>query len=205
MRHSLAPRHARGAALIVSLILLLVMTILGISGIQTTTMETRMAANSADRNLALQAAEHALRVAEADVLAKVESGEYATEFGKTPGLYNGLQLSTDKDKKECTSQLLWRDDTATWNSDDSIEVNIKGTDAFQPLHLNANPRYMAAYNNDLDTASPCYSDISPEGFSNSLGSTAEPLTVQRFTITVIGYGAQPNTRVRLQEFYSVLR
>lgn len=96
--------------------------------------------------------------------------------------------------------MPWRDGTAAWNSSDSIDAG-----AIPGVTLYANPRYMVTYNNDLDETSPCYSDTTPEGFSNSLGSVAEPFKVQRFTITVIGYGAQPNTRVRLQEFYSVLR
>lgn len=193
-----APSRARGAALIVSLILLLVMTILGISGIQTTTMETRMAANSADRNLALQAAEHALRTAEAAVRAKVESGAYASEFGSSTGLYNTLVQDGTGQQATCLPNRPWLTDA--WSAGNSIDAgSITG------VTLNANPRYMVGYDNDLDKTSPCYSDTTPEGFSNSLGSVAEPLKVQRFTITVIGYGAQPNTRVRLQEFYSVLR
>lgn len=51
----------RGAVLIVSLILLLVMTLLGVSSMSSTTLQERMAGNLRDGNLALQAAESALR------------------------------------------------------------------------------------------------------------------------------------------------
>lgn len=54
----------KGAALIVSLIILLVMTLIGISGMQTTVLEEKMAGNFKDRNMSLQAAEAALRSAE---------------------------------------------------------------------------------------------------------------------------------------------
>lgn len=58
------PRRQRGIALIVALILLLIMTMLGLSSIRTTSIQERMSANTYDRGLAFQAAEAALRVGE---------------------------------------------------------------------------------------------------------------------------------------------
>jgi type IV pilus assembly protein PilX len=57
------PRQ-KGAALVIALIMLLVMTVLGITAMQVTRMEERMAGNSRDVNLAFQAAEAGLRDAE---------------------------------------------------------------------------------------------------------------------------------------------
>jgi type IV pilus assembly protein PilX len=57
-------RHQRGVALIVVLILLLVMTLLGLSSMRGTVLEERMSGNMFDRGLAFQAAEAALREAE---------------------------------------------------------------------------------------------------------------------------------------------
>lgn len=57
----------QGVALIVGLILLMVMTLLGISIVRTVTMEEKMSANSYDRSLAFYSAESGLRVAEAYV------------------------------------------------------------------------------------------------------------------------------------------
>lgn len=54
----------RGATLIISLLILLVMTLIGVTAIQTTTMEEKMAGNMRDQNLAFQAAEAALRAGE---------------------------------------------------------------------------------------------------------------------------------------------
>lgn len=53
-----------GAALIISLIFLLLMTLIGVTSMQSTTLQERMAGNTRDRNLALQAAEAALRQGE---------------------------------------------------------------------------------------------------------------------------------------------
>lgn len=61
-------RAQRGAALIISLLLLLVMTILALSASQTSRVQERMAGNSRDYQLALQAAETALRAAEENLL-----------------------------------------------------------------------------------------------------------------------------------------
>jgi type IV pilus assembly protein PilX len=58
-----------GAALIVSLLLLLVLTVLGVVMMQTSRMQERMAGNTRDLNMALQGAEAGLRYGEAVVSA----------------------------------------------------------------------------------------------------------------------------------------
>lgn len=57
-------RNERGASLMVALIFLVVMAMLSVTLANVTTLEERMASNTRDRNLALQAAEAALRDAE---------------------------------------------------------------------------------------------------------------------------------------------
>jgi len=59
----------RGVALVVALILLVVMTLLGLAGLRTVTLQEKMTASSFDRSLAFQAAESALREGEALVQA----------------------------------------------------------------------------------------------------------------------------------------
>lgn len=54
-----------GTVLVVSLIMLLLLTMLGLSSMRGTTLEERMAGNMRDQNLAFQAAEAALREGEA--------------------------------------------------------------------------------------------------------------------------------------------
>jgi type IV pilus assembly protein PilX len=60
-------RRQRGVALVVSLILLLVATIIGLAASRGTLLQERMSANSFDRSLAFQRAESALRAAEAAI------------------------------------------------------------------------------------------------------------------------------------------
>ena len=58
------PRRERGAILVTALLMLLLLTVIGVSVMQITRMQERMAGNTRDKNLAFQAAEAALRDAE---------------------------------------------------------------------------------------------------------------------------------------------
>lgn len=93
----------RGAALIVSLLILLVMTLIGLSGMQTTVLEERMAGNFKNRNLAFQSAESALREGE--------------EFLRTTPIlpsFNGTTLGLYQ--PTTTGQPRWHDDNTDWSS-----------------------------------------------------------------------------------------
>lgn len=68
------PSRQRGAALVIILLLLLVMTLLGLASLRGTLMEERMSAGSLDRSLSFQAAETALREAEAAIVAGTHCG-----------------------------------------------------------------------------------------------------------------------------------
>ncbi|MBA3979682.1 MAG: hypothetical protein C0462_03685 [Alcanivorax sp.] len=57
-------RQERGAALLMSLVLLVVMTLIGVAAMRSTTMQERMAGGMQDQTIALQAAESALRAGE---------------------------------------------------------------------------------------------------------------------------------------------
>lgn len=63
--HAVERRAQRGAALIVALILLVVITLVGLAAIGTTLLQNKMASNQYDRQVAFQSAEAALRVAAA--------------------------------------------------------------------------------------------------------------------------------------------
>jgi len=62
-------RQEAGAALITSLLIMVVMTLIGVTAMRITNLEEKMAGNSRDRNLAFQAAETALRAGERCVSA----------------------------------------------------------------------------------------------------------------------------------------
>lgn len=84
------PLHQTGAALIVGLVMLLVMTMIGVSAMQTNLLEEKMAGNYRDRDLAFQAAEAALRDAEADIETSGRTNFDADEpKGVVLGAYTG--------------------------------------------------------------------------------------------------------------------
>ena len=93
-------RRERGAVLVVSLIMLLIVTLIAVSSMQGTVMEEKMAGNTRDRNLAFQTAESALREAETYVQGLASMGT----FTGSGGLY-GL---TDSEPYHTTS-TTWSD------------------------------------------------------------------------------------------------
>ena len=63
----------KGAALIVGLVMLLLMTIIGLSAMQGTAMQEKMSGNMRDANLALQAGEAGMRYLEDGFLKSIEN------------------------------------------------------------------------------------------------------------------------------------
>ena len=80
----------RGAALIVSLVFLLILTIISVASLQTATLQERMAGNMKDNAVAFQAAEAALRSGEAVLRSGVLPG-----FDGTGGFYQSCPDPSD--------------------------------------------------------------------------------------------------------------
>lgn len=96
----------KGAVLLISLIFLILLTLIGVTAMQTTTLQERMAGNVRDLNLAFQASEAALRAGEAWLPANTLTAEAATALtdpagwdgtGGTPvaGFASHAQVSSD--------------------------------------------------------------------------------------------------------------
>jgi len=73
----------RGSALIVSLVMLLLLTLIGVAGMKDTLLQEKMVGNVRDREIALQAAESALRAAETSLGLPT-----ALNITNNNGLYN---------------------------------------------------------------------------------------------------------------------
>lgn len=87
----------QGAVLVVSLLLLLVMTLLGLGASQSTRLQERMAGNQRDQEIALQGAEASLRAAE-DLLSPTRSAPLVSCVTKGAGceVYEMRTLVDDK-------------------------------------------------------------------------------------------------------------
>jgi type IV pilus assembly protein PilX len=75
-RHCTPRSRQGGIALVVAMILLIVITLVGLAAVRGTVMQQKMTANFYDRQLAFQASEAALRLAEATVPAGTPQGSF---------------------------------------------------------------------------------------------------------------------------------
>lgn len=172
-RPHVAPTRPRGAVLIVSLLILLVMTLLGVAAMQSTTLEERMTGNMRDRSLALQAAETALRDAESFIEGLVNT----SVFNGTQGLYGEAQTEPGAY------------DPATWTSSRSRPYSGTFPDvAAQPRYFIKNITVIAGDSGVLNIG-PGY------GARQTRGDVA------LFRITVRATGASDTAQVILQSHY----
>lgn len=170
-----------GVVLMVSLIMLLLLSVIGVTGSQTTVLEEKMAGNDRDRNIAFQAAEAALRGGEQMIetltIADFDSGT------DNDGLFDndGSLLDIDDDTKPDNK------DDATWDSDPAITSSIEYS---TPIALiAAQPRFYIEYigQESVDTL---------QG-----GTTGGAPFVDFFKVTARGTGRQSTTQVYLQSYY----
>jgi len=130
------PREERGAVLIAALVLLVVLTLLGLSAMQNTTLEERMAGNLRSENAAFQAAETALRAGESWIGAL-----FVKPVADANGS-NGVWLLDAPDADADDDQAWWRQRDASWWSSYADAVGTS-TLAYGPdLNLDVLPRYL---------------------------------------------------------------
>jgi type IV pilus assembly protein PilX len=166
-----------GAALVVSLLILLVMTLIGISSMQTTTMQEKMSSNLREHEQAFEAAESALRAAEQYIENNVSLTATFDSNG-SDGLYD-----TDG------VQDRWRN--LLWDGSDSREdTSHNGT-----YDAAANPRYIIEYYGSAQTEVDKYN-------LSGYGSGAGGGDLELFRITARGTGANSASPVYLQSYYS---
>jgi len=98
-------KNQKGAALLIALVLLLVLTFMGVGSMETTTLEEKMASNQKDYYLAFEAAEFALKDAEEMINILFSTGGFSVSGAN--GLFRDHEL-TDK----VWTTVDWTDDTA---------------------------------------------------------------------------------------------
>ena len=179
--------HQRGAVLVVSLMILLVMTIISITALRTTSMDEKMASNARQRQIAFNAAETALREAEQALAtwAAAASGEDAikAKFNGSGGWYSAI------------STLYGGFNPATWDvSNDSNWTAANSAVASSLLSgLSADPRYRIEY-------------IGRVGIDNKGLNPNDPtpdLREYAFRITAIGWGQEAAARYLLSSTFQL--
>lgn len=98
-------KQQRGSALIISLLILLVMTIIGISAMSSSTMEEKMAANDRNQKAIFQNAESSLMAAEDGVLATDYDALKKKMVDNEPGYY-----TPDDGRFDYLNHSAWKPD-----------------------------------------------------------------------------------------------
>jgi len=169
-------KRQRGVALFISLVMLLVLTIIGISSVQTTSLEVRMTRNEHDTMLAFQAAESALRDGEQQLEAITTTAVFTD--GGNSGLYNVADLGDTEH---------WHS-AGVWTAGNSVEAatDIDGVDA--------PPRYIIEHVASVLRENNAYQQEDPY-------AAAATDRVEIFRITARGVGGSGDARVLLQSTY----
>lgn len=107
-------KRQQGAVMITALMILLIMTIFGISTMDTNILEERMAGNMRDRNTAFQAAESALRAAEVWIASQTDLHSMTLRVVSDPNDSNPLWDFASPDPDSSTSKPWWEEADQTW-------------------------------------------------------------------------------------------
>ena len=179
-------RSQRGASLFISLIMLLVLTVLGTTASRIALNDEKMARNQRDRNIALQAAEAALRDARVDI---TRSRALSTAIGASATCdragFKGFCAPAERTENPRWAEYL----------DDPNRSVAYG----EMTGLTASQKFKSATTFGGVTAQPRYI-LEP-----LMETQGQSVQLQRartvFRITAVGYGANPGTRVVIQEVY----
>lgn len=169
----------RGVVLFLSLVVLLVLTVLGVSGAQVSMLEERMAGGARDRDIAFQAAEAALARGEVFVTG-LSDADLAQFAANEDGMYRP-RGGTDDD--------WWN--TVDWAGDDdlpTVAIDING--------VSAQPRYIVEYMRRVLASGDSFA------VSNVGAAAAAPTDI--FRITAYGWGGSTRGVVMLQATVGVV-
>ena len=172
--HRLTPHQSqKGAALIVALIFMVILAVIGVSSMQTATMQERMAGNAKDSSIAFQAAEAALRQAEARLAPTGIIGA----FNGTNGNY--IACANPSDTRTACSAPKWADKHSAGGV--AIDTDIPGAVK--------QPEFILEQLEIEDTNKPLDSD--------------QPVTpLDLYRITARGYGFSDRTMVVLSTTFN---
>lgn len=182
------PRASQqGWTLLISLVFLFVLSMLGLSAMQSASLEERMAGNQRERNIAFEAAEAALRDAEQDILV---SGRISGSLGFANGCngagnYLGL-CSPSTTLTPVWESIDWRDAAPTVRY---VAYGAKTGAAAWP-NVARQPRYIIEWMPNLRGQ-----DLGSESYGNSAQGKYQ------YRITALGYGPADTAEVRLQSVF----
>ena len=171
-------QRQKGIALFLSLVMLLILTILGVSSVQTTTLQERMSRSALDSNMAFQSAEATIHEAEDFIEANFES---LVDFDAANAEDNGLYY-----------EAAWNEtpnwETGIWNSGTGYRTGTGVPGVTQPA------QYIIEHIRTI---------VSDQDLLNldNIGQDTGSGRVQVFRITTFGTGGPATARVVIQSTY----
>lgn len=170
-------KRQSGVVLVVSLIMLVVLTLIGVTAMRGSSLEEKMAGNARDRSLALQSAEAALRAGE----RTIEGNELNLSF--TTSCAGGLCDCSDS--TTCVREV-WFDNTLdVWN-DNTKHMSYAGSIGT----VNTQAKYIIEYLGRLDNTT-----------TNPSGLAGCPGCPRMYRVTARGTGLTDTAVVLLQSTY----
>lgn len=161
-----------GAVILVTLMMVLLLTVIGISAIKSSSLQELMAGNMRDRNLGFQAAEYALRF-----------GETRLESSATRPVFDCSDVFCDE-KKAQDAIIYWSAADWSTNAGEITETLIQ---------VNAKPRYI------IEQLPIVHGENAGlEGSGIDIGSLSVTGDADPFRITARGTGMTDTTEVVLQ-------
>lgn len=170
----------QGVALIVSLIILVSLTMLGLTTIQRSTTDLAMAGNQRESGLMFQAAEVGLIAAEAEIEGSDSNGDYANiSANNDAGLYTVMADDVDYHSPDYFDESIW---------------NTKSTKADPLAGVSEEPRFMIEYLGDRTQGG---GGIGIGGYGGQSGAQI----VSIYRATARGTGLTGNSHRYVQSYY----
>ncbi|SHE20922.1 pilus assembly PilX family protein [methanotrophic endosymbiont of Bathymodiolus puteoserpentis (Logatchev)] len=175
-------KQQSGVVLVISLVMLLLLTLIGVTSVQTTSLEEKMAGNMRDQNMAFQSAEAGLRAGEQRIeqIWNNGAGSIQTFCNGTSGVFYKAATANVCDGA-CTAPSCpapSAGDSSTWTTASKSVVAVTGN-----TQVASEPRYYITYISNI----PDIAGVAPPELS--------------FMITARGTGGQNNTQVILRSYY----
>jgi type IV pilus assembly protein PilX len=169
-------KQQKGAILIFCLIFLTVLTMMGVSGMESTTLEERMSANMRDYTLAFQSAESAIRAAEAWLAVQGNLPLVSGDGSTTVWTENSMDAAANDGK------YWWDHANADWTW--WMNNGVATTDVAE---VSGQPRYIIEEYRSVDS-----------GQSISIGGGGSTVPRVFHRVTARGVGINPTTSVSVQ-------
>lgn len=185
MRKPFRARRDGGFSLLVILLMMVVLAFIGLGAMNSSLLQERMAGNASDQNLAMQAAEAALRDAESDIEANFNYGP-----PYPAGCHDGICGTPSMNPADPQSRPVWDTKSVDWSDAGSVRVYGSHTGAAVLPGVKQQPRYI------VEQLIPLPIGTSQCSWCRNAGGQAIP-----YRITVRATGQRDSTVVMLQSTY----